>query len=84
VGTETLHMFSLMIPKIESIRGLEDFEFTKMLWRDMIQDSEFSPFRYFILGVQERRAQFEHGDHMVMIIGVKCQHEAIKTQLLVR
>jgi hypothetical protein len=40
-----------------------------MLWRDMIQDSEFSPFKDFILGVQERRAQSEHGGQMVMIRG---------------
>jgi hypothetical protein len=29
--------FSLMIPRIESIHGLEDFDFTEMPWRDMIQ-----------------------------------------------
>jgi hypothetical protein len=67
--------FSLMIPRIESIHGLEDFDFTEMLWRDMIQDSEFSPFRDFSLGVQERRAQSEHGDQMVMIRGVQRQHD---------
>jgi hypothetical protein len=45
-----------MIPKIDSIRGLADFDFTEMHERDMIQDSEFSPFRDLNLGVQERRA----------------------------
>jgi hypothetical protein len=29
-----------MIPRIESIHGLEDFDFIEMPWRDMIQDSE--------------------------------------------
>jgi hypothetical protein len=35
----------------------------------MIQDSEFSPFKDFSLGVQERRAQFEHGGQIVMMGG---------------
>jgi hypothetical protein len=30
--------FSLTIPRIESIHGLIDFDFTEMLWRDMIHD----------------------------------------------
>jgi hypothetical protein len=38
-----------------------------MPWRDMIQDCEFSPFKNFSLGVQERRAQSEHGGQTFMI-----------------
>ena len=64
-------VFSLTIPRIESIRRLVDFDFTEMLWRDMIQDSEFIPFRDFSLGVQERRAQSKHGDQTIMIKGVQ-------------
>jgi hypothetical protein len=44
-----------MIHRSSYIRGLVDFDFTKMPWRDMIQDNEFNPFKDFILGVQERR-----------------------------
>jgi hypothetical protein len=44
--------FSLTIPRIESIRGLVGFDITEMPWRDMIQDSEFSPFKDFSLGVR--------------------------------
>jgi hypothetical protein len=51
-----------MIPRMDSIYGLPCFDFNEMPWRDMIQDSEFSPFRDFNLGVRERRAQSEHGD----------------------
>jgi len=41
-----------------------------MPWRDMIQDSEFIPFRDFILGVQERRVHSKHGGQTIMIGGV--------------
>jgi hypothetical protein len=47
----------------------------------MIQDSEFSPFRDFCLGVQERRAQSEHGDHTVMTRGVQRQHDGSSQRL---
>jgi hypothetical protein len=60
-----------MIPNIDSIYELADFDFTVMLWRDMIKDSEFNPFGGFILGVQDRRVQSEHGVQMVMIRGVQ-------------
>ena len=40
----------------------------------MIQDSEFSSFRDFSLGVQERRAQSKHGDQAIMIRAVQRQH----------
>jgi hypothetical protein len=41
--------FSLTMPKIESICGLANFDFIVMLWRDMIQCSEFSPLTDFSL-----------------------------------
>jgi hypothetical protein len=47
----------------------------------MIQDSEFSPFRDFSLGVQERRAQSEHGDQTIMIRGVQHQHDGSSWRL---
>jgi hypothetical protein len=43
--------FSLTIPKVDSIHGLVDFEFTNNPGRDTIKDSEFKPFRDFSLGV---------------------------------
>jgi hypothetical protein len=45
--------FSLTIPRIESIHRLEDFDFTEIFWRDMIQESEFSLF--LSLGIQMSR-----------------------------
>jgi hypothetical protein len=38
-------IFSLTIPRIESIHGLVGFDVTEMPWQDMIHDSEFIPFR---------------------------------------
>jgi len=49
-------IFSLTMPRIESIHGLVDLDFIEMPWQDMIHDGEFIPFKDFILGVQERRA----------------------------
>jgi hypothetical protein len=60
---------------------LTDFDFTKMFWRDMIQGSDFNPFRDFNLGVHERRAQFEYGGQTVMIRWMQCQHEGSSQRL---
>jgi hypothetical protein len=62
--------------------GWTDLDFTEMFWRDMIQDSEFSPFRDFSLGVQESRAQSEHGDQTIMIRGVQHQHDGSSWRLV--
>ena len=64
-----------MIPNIESIRRLVDYDFTKMPGRDMIQDSEPHPFMDLSLGVEEMRAQFEHDDQTIMTRGVEHQHD---------
>jgi hypothetical protein len=72
---------SLTISRIESIRRLVGFNVAKMPWRDMVQDSEFSPFRDFILGVQERRAQSEHGGQTVMIEGVQHRYDGSSRRL---
>jgi hypothetical protein len=58
-----------------------NFDFIVMLWRDMIQVSEFSPFRDFSLGVQERRAQSKHGGQTVMIRGVQRRHDGSSQRL---
>jgi hypothetical protein len=76
-----LGRFSLTKPGIESIRGLTDFDLTEMLWQDMIQDSEFSPFKDFSLGVRERRVESERGDQMVMIEGLEQHHDSSSRRL---
>lgn len=63
--------FSLALHKIEFVRRLEDFDST---WQGMTHDGKFSPFKDFILGVQERRVQPEHGDQTITIRGLQRQY----------
>jgi hypothetical protein len=58
--------FSLTIPRIESICRLADFDFTKIYWRDMIQES---------------RASFEHGNQTTMIRGMQRRHDSSSQRL---
>jgi hypothetical protein len=55
-------IFSPTLPRIESIRGLVDLEFTEMPEKDMIRDNEFGPFRDFNLGGQGEERVVGAGD----------------------
>jgi hypothetical protein len=66
--------FCFLIPRIEAGSDFADLDFIETPLQGMIQDSGFNHFRYFNLGLQERRIQTRHVGPIVMIIVVQWQH----------
>jgi hypothetical protein len=74
VSRGEVETYSIWQDRLEVGHGFADLDFTETPSQGRIQDSDFSPFREFNLGFQERRMQTGHIGLMVMIRVVQRQH----------